>query len=100
VSYDVHGANGKPRMTSSRCTSCILGGEKSITPTLRPGRLKSFIEETLRNESFVVCHSTYDAQPAICRGFYESFSTNHLRIMERLGGFEEIEPPTLLWGER
>jgi hypothetical protein len=97
MSYNVTGVGGKPRLLNQRCTTCILGGEQSITPTLRAGRLKSLIDEARRNESYVVCHSTFDAQPAICRGFYEAYSTNSLRICERLGGFDEIDPPR---GER
>lgn len=90
------GDAGKPRVLKEECGTCIYG------PThghLRPGRLREITNEALRAGSYIVCHSTLPgtpgaATPAVCRGFYDRFSTNFIRIMLRLGGFVEIPVPT------
>lgn len=69
---------------------------------LRPGRLAGMISEALREGSQgIICHTTLsygefpDFGGALCRGFYDAFGprNNFVRIMERLGGFTEVDPP-------
>jgi hypothetical protein len=89
-------ATGKVRRCASRCTTCIIGGEESITPMLAPGRLKDLIERAA--DSYVVCHSTIPGrkvQAAVCRGWYEKFGaeSNWVRTMGRLIGFVDVEIP-------
>ena len=91
---------GKPRLLSERCETCIFGAGNPMR--LRPGALKSLTEDALREGSQgVICHDTlsYGAYPdfggALCRGFYDNFGprNNFIRVMERLGGFTEVNPP-------
>jgi hypothetical protein len=89
-------ASGKIRRCAGRCTTCIIGGEESITPMLQPGRLKDLIERA--RDSYVVCHSTIPGrkvQAAVCRGWYEQFgaASNWVRSMDRLFGFVDMEIP-------
>jgi hypothetical protein len=84
---------GKPSMCAEMCVTCIFRPDSPVTKGLRRGRLRQLIADTRRRESYIVCHSTFNAQPAICRGFYDRYSTNLLRILERLGGFTMIQPP-------
>jgi hypothetical protein len=50
------------------------------------------VEEAVRKESCVVCHSTLDTIcPAVCRGFFDRYKTALLQIAERLGYIEEME---------
>jgi hypothetical protein len=66
---------------------------------LEPGRLKDLVEQTLAEQSYVVCHETLPGvapegtAPAICRGFADRYSTNALRIIARLWGFVDVDPP-------
>jgi hypothetical protein len=66
---------------------------------LDEGRLRDLVADATARESFVVCHDTLpygtypDAKPAICRGFFDRYSTAALRIIERLFGFVECDPP-------
>lgn len=87
----------KPRLLSRRCETCILGG---VSPApLQPGRLKQLVQDAVDGGGHIVCHSTLsntNPQGAICRGFYEGvgYRSNGIRIMERLGGFHEVDPPS------
>jgi hypothetical protein len=94
-------ALGRTRLLSRQCTTCIF---KPGNPMhLGEGRLHELVTAALDSDSYIVCHSTLpyhapapDTGPAICRGFADQYSTNALRMIERLWGFVEVDPP----GER
>jgi len=90
---------GKPRRLTEMCATCIMRppGERIA---LSNSRITGFVREARRTDSYVVCHSTIpggrsdpSVQPAICRGFADAYTTNYLRICERLGGFADVAPP-------
>jgi hypothetical protein len=69
---------------------------------LRPGRLRSLIRDnTQQGVQGLVCHQTlsFGDHPefggAFCRWFYDTYGllNNFMRIIERLGGFTEVDPP-------
>jgi hypothetical protein len=93
-------ATHRPRLLSRQCETCIFRPGNLIR--LRRGRLKDMVAGALQQGSQgVICHDTlsYGAHPdhggALCRGFYDAYGpqSNFVRIMERLGGFTEVEPP-------
>lgn len=86
---------GKPRLCASECSTCIFNAQSPVTRGLRRGRLKSLIDSARQGGSYVVCHSTFGEGAAACRGFVDRYSTNLIRIFERLGGWVEVEPPSL-----
>jgi hypothetical protein len=89
----------RPRRLSEMCATCIMRAPADGQIQLAAERLREFINEVRAADSYVVCHSTLpgmsDAEPAICRGYADRYSSNYLRIMERLGGFVDVEPPVL-----
>lgn len=92
--YEVH----RPRICREMCSTCIFRPGSEVTAGLGAARIRQLIADARRGESYVICHSTFSDQPAICRGFAESYNTNALRIMERLGGLHEIDAPSLKKG--
>jgi hypothetical protein len=53
----------------------------------------------------VICHDTLPGNdagtlPALCRGFYDKFGyrNNFIRVMGRIGGFDEVDPPLVRGG--
>jgi hypothetical protein len=96
----------RPRLLASQCPTCIFRPGNPMK--LDPGRLKNMVTDALREGSQgIICHDTvsFGAHPdfggALCRGFYDSvgYRNNFVRIMERLGGFTEVEPPDPEAGE-
>jgi hypothetical protein len=90
----------RPRLLTAQCATCILrpGNPMHLTP----GRLRGMLQAALREGSQgIICHDTLtygphpDFGPALCRGFYDQFGyrNNFIRIMGRLGGFAEVDPP-------
>lgn len=86
---------GKSRLCSTMCGTCLFKPpKKGRLLGITNRRVKGIIDEAVRSDSYIVCHATIGTPtPAICRGFYERYSTNALRIMARLFGFVEIDPP-------
>jgi hypothetical protein len=60
------------------------------------------VKETLAAGAAITCHETlpYGQYPdygrAVCRGFYDAHGqrSNLARIVERLGGFDVVRPPS------
>lgn len=94
----IFGADGKPRVLSEQCSTCI--GRPGNPMKLRPGRVKAMVEAGVNGQG-ITCHQTlsYGDHPdfggAMCRWFYDTFGylSNFIRIMGRIGGFTEVEPP-------
>lgn len=90
----------KTRILSAPCPTCIThpAGQRI---GLGNARVSGFIRSAILAGSYVVCHSTLPAvappgvEPAVCRGFADRYSTVALQLIERLWGFEEVEPPCL-----
>ncbi|MFV2103154.1 hypothetical protein [Micromonospora sp. LOL_024] len=87
----------KTRRLARECDTCIF---KPGNPMhLDPGRLKQMVIEARGGAGYIICHSTLpyagnpSAEPAICRGFADRYSTQALQVIERLFGFIEVDPP-------
>ena len=81
---------------SRQCTTCIFKAGDPLH--LGADRLRELITQARATEGYVVCHSTLGhlyphTEPAICRGFADRYSTQALRLIQRLWGFVEVEPP-------
>lgn len=90
----------RPRVLSEQCSTCIFRAGNKMH--LSPGRVKQMVREATREGSQgIICHQTlsYSDHPefggALCRGYYDSYGhlNNFVRVMERLGGFDEVPPP-------
>lgn len=93
----------RPRLMAEQCATCIFRPGNPMH--LRAGRLRQMVADALREGSQgIICHDTLSYGPhpdfggALCRGFYDTvgYRNNFVRVMERLGGFTEVEPPALL----
>lgn len=97
---DIFGADGKPRVLSGQCATCI--GRPGNPMDLKPGRLRRMLQDAVSGgNQGIVCHETlsYSSHPdfgaALCRWFYDTYGhlNGFIRIMDRCGGFTEAEPP-------
>jgi hypothetical protein len=90
---------GKPRLLSEQCETCIFRPGNPMH--LKEGRLMKMVQDGISGGQGIICHDTLsygrfpDYGGALCRGFYDSFGhlNNFVRIMDRLGGFEEVPCP-------
>jgi hypothetical protein len=90
---------GRPRLLSEQCSTCVFRPGNLMH--LDAGRLKDLIDSNVAAGTALTCHQTlsYGDHPefgeAVCRGFYDAVGegTNIIRVMHRLGGFDEVAPP-------
>lgn len=76
-----------------RCSTCIFRPGNLMQ--LRPGRVRSMIDESLAGDGAISCHKTLDGQQAVCRGFYDLHARDTLIC--RLGvvvGVILVDPET------
>jgi hypothetical protein len=93
-------ATGRPRLMSEQCSTCV--GRPGNLMHLSPGRLKTLIASNCGDARMgLICHQTlpYGDHPgfgaALCRWFYDNYGhlANGIRVLGRLGGFTEVDPP-------
>lgn len=52
---------------------------------LSPGRLQEMVDDAVKGDTAIICHSTLETDNAVCKGFYDKHKTTPLQIAERLG---------------
>src|SRR5947209_3357180 len=60
---------------SEKCSTCIFYPGNRMK--LRDGRVRGLVQEALEDGGMIPCHKTVrrdDIKPAICRGFFDSYS--------------------------
>lgn len=97
----------RPRLLTEKCETCIFRPGNPMR--LNAGRVREMVNAAVQSGGSIICHSTiefrdddeggssrpYRDDEAMCRGFYDAAGprSNFVRVMERLGGFEEVPPP-------
>ncbi|WP_232344279.1 hypothetical protein [Actinoplanes awajinensis] len=90
-------ATMRTRRLSQMCDTCIFRPGNRMH--LGEGRLRDLVSQTLAEQSYIVCHSTLPGmapdgvKPAVCRGFFDRYSTQALQLIGRLFGFDDVDPP-------
>lgn len=65
------------------CEHCLFGK----SPVVRKGRKGQIIKDCLKRDTHFLCHVpqvTGDSTEVVCRGFYERYPTQMIRIAQRL----------------
>ena len=81
------------------CSSCVFRPGNLMK--LEPGRLQELAKKNLDAGCALICHKTlsYGEHPeigeAVCRGFYDAYGEecDVIRVINRIGGFQEVELP-------
>ena len=79
--------DGKIHVCAQQCGTCIF--HKGNRFHLEPGRLKQMVDDSIKKDTAIICHSTLDGDNAVCRGFFDRHKTTPLQIAERLGCLEQ-----------
>jgi hypothetical protein len=96
---DVIGGDGKVRVLSRRCRTCVFRPGNHMH--LAPGRFEELIRRNVDAGALLTCHSTLpygdhpDFGPAVCAGFWaqHAMSTAAGRMARFLLGVTRIDPP-------
>lgn len=88
---------GGVRLLAEQCATCIYRPGNPMH--LAPGRLADITSSARAGDGYVICHDTLpygehpEAGEALCRGFYDKFSTRFTQVGDRLGWWREVPPP-------
>jgi hypothetical protein len=79
------------RVCAEMCSTCVFRPGNLMS--LRPGRLRGMVDESLRQDSFIPCHKTLDGERAVCRGFWERHRRDTLGCrLAAVAGVIEVMP--------
>ena len=75
--------DGRVHVQAEMCSTCVFRPGNLMS--LQPGRVRDMVNEARRHDSAIVCHQTLGTGAnAVCRGFYDHWSTTPLQLAERL----------------
>jgi hypothetical protein len=66
-----------------RCNQCLFGP----TPIVGPERIKQVLNKCEREGAHFICHKTDDT---VCKGFYDTSTSQGIRIARRLDMVEFV----------
>lgn len=73
------------KVCSQQCNQCLFSSDRIVPKK----RMNEILKQCKQTDSHFVCHKTEDS---VCAGFYESRSTNLIRMMQRLNGIKFCQP--------
>ena len=84
--------DGSVHVCAVQCHTCIFHPDNLMN--LEPGRVEEMIEATQLNPAgSITCHKTLDQdQQAICRGWYDRYSSPFVQIAYRLHLMKFVYP--------
>jgi hypothetical protein len=78
------------KIYSERCDQCLFSPDKIVTNKRRA----EILRDCKRRDCHFICHkASMNGEDVCCRGFYETQTSNLIRIMGRLNGIEFVPLP-------
>ena len=77
------------KICEHQCNQCLFSPNRIVSAS----RKAQVLRECIKKDAHFICHkASIKDQDVVCRGFYDRFSTNLIRIMGRLGAIEFVKP--------
>jgi hypothetical protein len=78
------------KVYEAKCDQCLFSKDKIVSNARRAEVLR----ECKRMDSHFICHkASMNREDVCCRGFFDTHSTNLIRIAGRLGAIEFVALP-------
>ncbi len=73
------------------CDQCLFSKDRIVSAA----RVREVLADCKRNDSYFICHKASIAGGDVCcRTFYDTRTSNLIRIMQRLNGIKFVDPTT------
>lgn len=70
------------------CGQCLFSKNKIVSDE----RKEQILSDCTRNDTHFICHkASIEGKDIVCAAFYKQYSTNMLRISERLGMLKKVD---------
>jgi hypothetical protein len=78
------------KVCESKCAQCLFTPERIVSKT----RMQDILQDCAKRDTHFICHKSKDGESVCCRGFYDTKTSNLMRIAQRLGAvqFVSVEP--------
>lgn len=74
-----------------QCDQCLLSPNRVV----RKERVADVLKNCRKKDSHFICHkATIAGHEVVCRGFYDSQTSQMIRIAQRLNAIEFVDPTT------
>lgn len=78
------------KVCAKQCDQCLFSKDRIVSSN----RMKDILNDCRRQDTHFVCHkSSMEGGSVCCKGFYDTQTSNLIRIMQRLNGIEFVEVP-------
>lgn len=76
------------KVKKERCDECLYSKDKIVSQERR----KELLQDMGASDSHFICHkSSIDGKDVCCKGFYDTSTTNLIRVAQRLGAVEFVD---------
>ena len=76
------------KVKKERCDECLYSKDKVVSNKRR----NQLLSDLRKSDGHFICHkATINGEDTCCSGFYESTSTNMIRISQRLGVVQFVD---------
>ena len=76
------------KVKKERCPECIYDKNKIVSNSRRT----ELLADIRQNDSYFICHkATIKNEDICCKGFYETNTSNLIRVSQRLGMVEFVD---------
>lgn len=80
------------KVMRDKCVECLFSENRIV----RPGRMADIIKDCRKTDNHFICHkATLKNTEAVCRGFYDTQTSQMIRIAGRLNAIEFVEEKDL-----
>ncbi len=75
-----------------KCSECLFSENRIV----RPGRMADIIKQCRKTDSHFICHkATIKGKETVCRGFYDTQTSQLIRIAGRLNAIKFVDEKDL-----
>lgn len=80
------------KVADKKCSQCLFSKDRIV----RPGRVQDIIEQCRKNDSHFICHKgSIAGVDVVCRGFYDTQTSQVIRVAQRLNAVEFVDVDAL-----
>ena len=78
------------KVCESKCAQCLFTPERIVSKT----RMANILKECAQKDTHFICHKSKPGESVCCRGFYDTQTSNLMRIAQCLGAVEFVAVET------
>lgn len=79
------------KVCEGKCDQCLFSENRIVSGK----RMKEILNDCRRQDAHFTCHkASIEGKDVCCRGFYDTQTSNLIRIMQRLNGIQFVDPAT------